>query len=245
MCTCVWYWQRRLASDCRAGASSGETSSVSGEESAPRSAGCSRINSAPAPFAIRSSCAVRRTSSFACASSRACAVGTFGNPRTLSRSSRTGGGPPSGESGVEKKRDTENVEHGSKAKMAAVNEYVVCFASAVRRTVVDTVGRHAVARLSALGMMLSRRVGREARKKGATRGVRCLWQKVAMQELGGETQAWRGQQSSAMAAANPGVVPRRCLMGRGHHDTIGARHPDVICAGRPYTATQIGADPSS
>eukprot|EP00965_Chrysotila_dentata_P222069 6192749-Pleurochrysis_carterae.AAC.1 len=36
----------------------------------------------------------------------------------LSRS-RSGGGPPSGESGVGKKRATENVEHGGEAKMAA------------------------------------------------------------------------------------------------------------------------------
>eukprot|EP00965_Chrysotila_dentata_P091933 3034791-Pleurochrysis_carterae.AAC.1 len=43
-----------------------------GDESAPRSAGCSRMNSAPAALAERSSIAVRRTSSLAWASSLAC-----------------------------------------------------------------------------------------------------------------------------------------------------------------------------
>eukprot|EP00965_Chrysotila_dentata_P047838 1586777-Pleurochrysis_carterae.AAC.3 len=54
----------------------------SGDERAPRSAGCSRKNSAPAALAARSSCAVRRTSSLACASSRACCAGTSGSPKT-------------------------------------------------------------------------------------------------------------------------------------------------------------------
>eukprot|EP00965_Chrysotila_dentata_P002583 83970-Pleurochrysis_carterae.AAC.1 len=85
-----------------------------GDPVAPRSAGCSRTYSAPESRAARSSRVVRRTSSFAAASSRAWLSGTFGRPTTLSRS-RTGGGLPSGASGDEKKRDTENVEHGGDA----------------------------------------------------------------------------------------------------------------------------------
>eukprot|EP00965_Chrysotila_dentata_P035129 1169007-Pleurochrysis_carterae.AAC.2 len=65
-----------------------------GEPKAPRSAGCSRTYSAPESRAARSRRVVRRISSFASASSRACVSGTSGRPMTWSRS-RTGGGPTS------------------------------------------------------------------------------------------------------------------------------------------------------
>eukprot|EP00965_Chrysotila_dentata_P037759 1255788-Pleurochrysis_carterae.AAC.1 len=57
-----------------------------GEDRAPRSAGCSSMYSAPAECAARRSWVVRRTTSFACANSRACCDGTFGRPMTWSRS---------------------------------------------------------------------------------------------------------------------------------------------------------------
>eukprot|EP00965_Chrysotila_dentata_P146676 4843924-Pleurochrysis_carterae.AAC.2 len=60
-----------------------------GDPIAPRSAGCSRTYSAPESRAARSNQVVRRTSSFAAASSRAWRSGTLGRPTTLSRS-RTG-----------------------------------------------------------------------------------------------------------------------------------------------------------
>eukprot|EP00965_Chrysotila_dentata_P212616 6187141-Pleurochrysis_carterae.AAC.4 len=88
-----------------------------GEANAPRSAGCSKANSAPAVCAARSRPAVRRTISLAC-SSRWCCAGTVGSPITLSLS-RTGGGLPSAASLQRKKRDTENVEQGGEATMAA------------------------------------------------------------------------------------------------------------------------------
>eukprot|EP00965_Chrysotila_dentata_P052055 1727579-Pleurochrysis_carterae.AAC.1 len=87
-------------------------------ETAPRSAGCSKTNSAPAVFAARSRFAVRRTILLACWSSRWCCVGTVGSPITLSLS-RTGGGPPSAASSQWKQRETENVKHGSEATTAA------------------------------------------------------------------------------------------------------------------------------
>eukprot|EP00965_Chrysotila_dentata_P222744 6193151-Pleurochrysis_carterae.AAC.1 len=72
------------------------------------------MNSAPAARAVRRRVAVRRTISFACASSRACCAGTDGKPSAWSRS-RTGGGPPSLKSALEKKRETKNVEQGGEA----------------------------------------------------------------------------------------------------------------------------------
>eukprot|EP00965_Chrysotila_dentata_P106370 3513450-Pleurochrysis_carterae.AAC.1 len=89
-----------------------------GDEMCPRSAGCSRMNSAPASRAARRSVAVRSTSRFACSSSRRCEAGTVANPMMFSRS-RTGGGPPSGASLAVKKRLTEKVEHGGDATTAA------------------------------------------------------------------------------------------------------------------------------
>eukprot|EP00965_Chrysotila_dentata_P132970 4396620-Pleurochrysis_carterae.AAC.1 len=74
--------------------------------------------SLPASRAARNRLAVRRTSSFAWCSSRACCGGTLGRPPICSRV-RTGGGPPSGESLEEKKRDTEKVEQGGDATIAA------------------------------------------------------------------------------------------------------------------------------
>eukprot|EP00965_Chrysotila_dentata_P004110 133043-Pleurochrysis_carterae.AAC.1 len=64
-----------------------------GEPNAPRSAGCSRTYSAPESRAARSSRVVRRISSFASASSRACFSGTSGSP--MWSRFRTVGGPPS------------------------------------------------------------------------------------------------------------------------------------------------------
>eukprot|EP00965_Chrysotila_dentata_P262111 6214471-Pleurochrysis_carterae.AAC.4 len=68
----------------------------SGDLGCPRSAGCSRIYSAPASRAAVSKAAVRRTISLASANSLRCASGTSGLPRGCSRV-RTTGGPPSGE----------------------------------------------------------------------------------------------------------------------------------------------------
>eukprot|EP00965_Chrysotila_dentata_P018361 611065-Pleurochrysis_carterae.AAC.2 len=65
-----------------------------GDDICPRSAGCSRMYSAPASRAARRSVAVHSTSRFACSSSRRCEEGTLANPMIFSRS-RTGGGPPS------------------------------------------------------------------------------------------------------------------------------------------------------
>eukprot|EP00965_Chrysotila_dentata_P141443 4675111-Pleurochrysis_carterae.AAC.1 len=73
--------------------------------------------SAPESRAVRSKVAVLRMSSLACSNSRRWWWATSGSPMTLSRS-RTGGGPPSGESGDAKKRETEKVEHGGDAMMA-------------------------------------------------------------------------------------------------------------------------------
>eukprot|EP00965_Chrysotila_dentata_P011364 370989-Pleurochrysis_carterae.AAC.1 len=63
--------------------------------------------SAPASRAAVSKVVVRRMSSLALASSRACSFGTSGRPRGCSRV-RTTGGPPSGESRDAKWRETEN-----------------------------------------------------------------------------------------------------------------------------------------
>eukprot|EP00965_Chrysotila_dentata_P258044 6213078-Pleurochrysis_carterae.AAC.3 len=90
----------------------------SGHSKAPRSAGCSRIYSAPESRAARRSEVARLTSSLASCSSLAWPASTSGKPRTFSLS-RTGGGPPSSELGEEKKRGTENVEHGGEATIAA------------------------------------------------------------------------------------------------------------------------------
>eukprot|EP00965_Chrysotila_dentata_P257251 6212828-Pleurochrysis_carterae.AAC.2 len=84
---------------------------------APRSAGCSRIYSAPASRAARRSRTVRLTSSLDSRSSRAWLSGISGNPMALSRS-RTGGGPPSSAVGAAKKRETVNVEQGGDASTA-------------------------------------------------------------------------------------------------------------------------------
>eukprot|EP00965_Chrysotila_dentata_P101316 3344969-Pleurochrysis_carterae.AAC.1 len=62
-----------------------------GDLGCPLSAGCSRIYSEPASLAAVSSAAVRRTSSFASASSRACAGSTSGRPSGYSRLRTTGG----------------------------------------------------------------------------------------------------------------------------------------------------------
>eukprot|EP00965_Chrysotila_dentata_P164162 5420198-Pleurochrysis_carterae.AAC.1 len=67
-----------------------------GERGWPRSAGCSKMYSAPASRATQSNADVRRTSSLASASSRACAGWASGKPSGCSRE-RTTGGPPSGE----------------------------------------------------------------------------------------------------------------------------------------------------
>eukprot|EP00965_Chrysotila_dentata_P156099 5157439-Pleurochrysis_carterae.AAC.3 len=73
---------------------------------------------APESRAARRSEAVRLTSSFASCSFLVWLASTSGRPKTFSLS-RTGGGPPSSELGEEKKRDTENVEHGGEAMIAA------------------------------------------------------------------------------------------------------------------------------
>eukprot|EP00965_Chrysotila_dentata_P028411 943750-Pleurochrysis_carterae.AAC.1 len=74
--------------------------------------------SAPASRAAVSKVVVRRMSSLALAISRACSLGTSGRPRGYSRV-RTTGGPPSGESRDAKLRETENVEQGGDATIAA------------------------------------------------------------------------------------------------------------------------------
>eukprot|EP00965_Chrysotila_dentata_P257487 6212899-Pleurochrysis_carterae.AAC.1 len=88
-----------------------------GEATCPRSTGCSRMYSAPASRAARSSETVRSTRRFACASSRLCCAGTSGRPVMCSRS-RTGGGPPSGTL-PSKNPVTEKVEQGGEATTAA------------------------------------------------------------------------------------------------------------------------------
>eukprot|EP00965_Chrysotila_dentata_P224022 6193933-Pleurochrysis_carterae.AAC.1 len=89
-----------------------------GDLGCPRSAGCSRMYSAPASRAAESKAVVRRTISLASASSLRCASGTSGLPRGCSRV-RTTGGPPSDEASERKWRDTEKVEHGGEATTAA------------------------------------------------------------------------------------------------------------------------------
>eukprot|EP00965_Chrysotila_dentata_P176115 5815408-Pleurochrysis_carterae.AAC.1 len=88
-----------------------------GESTAPRSAGCSRMYSAPVSRAARRRRMVRLMSSFASRSSRAWHSGTLGRPITLSRP-RTGGGPPSAAEGASKNCDTEKVEQGGEASTA-------------------------------------------------------------------------------------------------------------------------------
>eukprot|EP00965_Chrysotila_dentata_P163379 5396431-Pleurochrysis_carterae.AAC.1 len=61
---------------------------------------------------------VRRTISFAEASSRACLGATSGTPSGCSRL-RTTGGPPSGDELERKWREMEKVEHGGEATTAA------------------------------------------------------------------------------------------------------------------------------
>eukprot|EP00965_Chrysotila_dentata_P234324 6200100-Pleurochrysis_carterae.AAC.7 len=51
-----------------------------GDDSAPQSAGCSRMNSAPAEWAARNRLAVRRTISLDWVNTRACCEGTLGKP---------------------------------------------------------------------------------------------------------------------------------------------------------------------
>eukprot|EP00965_Chrysotila_dentata_P052335 1736057-Pleurochrysis_carterae.AAC.2 len=74
--------------------------------------------SAPASRAVVSKVTVRRMSSLALASSRACSFGTSGRPRGYSQV-RTMGGPPSGESRDAKCREMENVEQGGEATTTA------------------------------------------------------------------------------------------------------------------------------
>eukprot|EP00965_Chrysotila_dentata_P228936 6196888-Pleurochrysis_carterae.AAC.1 len=71
-----------------------------GDSKAQRSAGCSRMYSAPESRAACRSEAVRLTSSFASCSSLAWLASTLGSPRMFSLS-RTGGGPPSSKLGEE------------------------------------------------------------------------------------------------------------------------------------------------
>eukprot|EP00965_Chrysotila_dentata_P215846 6189034-Pleurochrysis_carterae.AAC.2 len=71
-------------------------SKKSGDLGCPRSAGCSRVYSAPASRAALSRVAMRRTISLASANSLRCASGTSDLPRGCSRV-RTTGGPPSAE----------------------------------------------------------------------------------------------------------------------------------------------------
>eukprot|EP00965_Chrysotila_dentata_P065807 2180061-Pleurochrysis_carterae.AAC.1 len=89
-----------------------------GDASAPRSAGCSRMYSAPAACATFSRLAVRRTISFACSNSRRCTGGMSGKPMICSLS-LTGGGPPSVASALRNRRETEKVEQGGDAMTAA------------------------------------------------------------------------------------------------------------------------------
>eukprot|EP00965_Chrysotila_dentata_P011051 359282-Pleurochrysis_carterae.AAC.3 len=89
-----------------------------GDLGCPRSAGCSSIYSEPASRAAVRMAAVRRTSSFASASSRLCCGATSGRPRGCSRLLRTGG-PPSGEELERKCREIENVEQGGDAMTTA------------------------------------------------------------------------------------------------------------------------------
>eukprot|EP00965_Chrysotila_dentata_P254240 6211807-Pleurochrysis_carterae.AAC.4 len=52
-----------------------------------------------------------------------------------------------------------------------------------------------------------------------------------------------------MAAANRVVVRRQRLRGRRgktrNDDAVRRGHPDVVGAGRPHTASEVNADPSS
>eukprot|EP00965_Chrysotila_dentata_P019782 656204-Pleurochrysis_carterae.AAC.2 len=89
-----------------------------GDLGSPRSAGCSSIYSEPASRAAVRRAVVRRTSSFASASSRLCCGATSGRPRGCSRLRRTGG-PPSGDESERKCREIENVEHVGEATTAA------------------------------------------------------------------------------------------------------------------------------
>eukprot|EP00965_Chrysotila_dentata_P240961 6204013-Pleurochrysis_carterae.AAC.1 len=73
--------------------------------------------SAPESLAARRRAAVRRTSSLAWWSSRACAGATSGIPIGWSRV-LTGGGPPSRASVEVKRRATEKVEHSGDATTA-------------------------------------------------------------------------------------------------------------------------------
>eukprot|EP00965_Chrysotila_dentata_P135166 4469522-Pleurochrysis_carterae.AAC.2 len=75
--------------------------------------------SVPASREAEGSVAVRRTSSLASASSRKCAAGTSGiRPSGCSRLQMTGG-LPSEDARERKWHDTENVEHGGEAAIAA------------------------------------------------------------------------------------------------------------------------------
>eukprot|EP00965_Chrysotila_dentata_P165650 5469425-Pleurochrysis_carterae.AAC.1 len=111
--------QRKSASERRSGASPGETSNVVYFCASAPKAHCGNViswngdlfgwrvrrarakgghDASPESRAARRRRVVRRISSFASASSRACDSGMFGRPMTWSRS-RTGGGPPSGADG--------------------------------------------------------------------------------------------------------------------------------------------------
>eukprot|EP00965_Chrysotila_dentata_P145193 4795561-Pleurochrysis_carterae.AAC.2 len=76
-----------------------------GERGRPLSTGCSSTYSAPASRAAVRMATVRRTTSFADASSRACLGSTLGMPKGCSRLRMTGG-PPSGEELDRKCRET-------------------------------------------------------------------------------------------------------------------------------------------
>eukprot|EP00965_Chrysotila_dentata_P181883 6004752-Pleurochrysis_carterae.AAC.1 len=90
-----------------------------GDLYAPRSAGCSRMYSAPDSLAARRRAAVRRTNLLAWCSSRACDGATSGIPMLGWSCVLTGGGPPSCASVDVKWRATEKVEHGGEATTAA------------------------------------------------------------------------------------------------------------------------------
>ena len=76
------------------------------------------MNCVPTRLAYISRAAMRATMLLARSSSGRCEVGTKRSPSMLLRL-RTGGGPPSFESGDSKKREMENVLHGGAATMTA------------------------------------------------------------------------------------------------------------------------------
>eukprot|EP00965_Chrysotila_dentata_P018521 617017-Pleurochrysis_carterae.AAC.1 len=84
-------WAARMA--CTSGNTQTDACAESrwrGDRGCPRSAGCSKMYSAPASRAAVSKAMVRRMSSLALASSRWCSFGTLGRPRGCSRVRTTG-----------------------------------------------------------------------------------------------------------------------------------------------------------